>query len=57
MFDPDGVVKTYTIQKQRMFDPDGVISTNRQQEAYNSSLTACKIKKNRDFRRKAGLFC
>ena len=45
MFDPDGVVKTYTIQKQRMFDPDGVISTNRQQEAYNSLLTACKIKK------------
>ena len=28
-----------------MFDPDGVISTNMQQEAYNSSLTACKIKK------------
>ncbi len=39
MFDPDGVVKTYTIQKQRMFDPDGVIPTNRlQDEKNNSSL-------------------
>ncbi len=37
MFDPDGVVKPDTIQKQQMFDPDGVVSTNGQQETYDSS--------------------